>query len=392
MKNKFYRIFVYIVMICNIVGVWIPSSVGIEKANISIADILETDFDALYSDYYPPKIPTEPYYKEVELSQLIQRASSGSPNAENDIITLMNMNSSGAANGLYKLAQNTNRYVSGTAIWALGNIDGNLSVPLMIQLLDSESVILEFKAVLITNLGKYPCQAVEDALIQQLQSKDLEHYVLSALGDVGTKKSVDILVQYSEYGKGDSKSIAANSLKHVEMRMNSNTINQANVSPYIVQTNNFAERSHYEQETVQKDHHSTKATNELRAHIMKQISRIRKIEEKMNETQEQVMKVDAIIYALKDYNNMLKDKMEEIAQREGWSLDPPLNIQSEYHLKQMAMKDSKLQEIALELRSMMLDKAYQIEPTIHELESELIALVKEVIDLQARDKQLESEE
>ena len=106
------------------------------------------------------------------------------------------------------------------ALKILAQMPTDLAAARIISLLDANTHSAGAdKGALIACLKNHPCADTEQALIRLTDDPDVRNYALSALGIVGTARSLEALKPYAEHGTGTVQSISAYSMKTIAARI-----------------------------------------------------------------------------------------------------------------------------------------------------------------------------
>lgn len=352
----------------------------------SIADFLSLDSSALIREYEQNDLKSQNVIDDHDCDLLFRRAAGQGPDVDGAIMAIMRMNTDQAADALFRLAQSTDRFVSGRSIWALDKMETSLGVPRMAALLDSPNVNIEKKAIILSKLQSHPGTEVELAVIKQVQNVHLEQYALSTLGVIGTDQSLDLLRQYAKKSVGPTKSIATHSLGQVEARLAYTGESEYKLPEYPIENHeSTADEDASDPELKgmpRADMCSSGVVNEDHSlEIEAALSKIRMLEKKMWEIQNQVLLVAEVKEAMASYTNLLNQKIDELvaAGNENFSYLP--EEQAKGILRQKASQDTHVREAKQKTRRLMINEAQKIMPNVEELETELITLIDRVISL-----------
>ncbi len=325
-----------------------------------------------------------PEFNGHNIEDIIKIAYKLGPEAESAIVSLSSMNSEKAADALSSIAKSKDRFASGKAIWALSRMDEKLAVPRMIALLDSPEVSDERKAILITDMQAYSMPEVESAIIKQVAYEPLMPYALTALGTIGTERSLELLRQYSQLSESSSKSIASHARKKVEARMSPQDADNA-FTALMPRVDSVS--GEYPLDWKSDSYSSTNgfAVEETRgvssAELSDVIASIGIIEKRMRSIREQTLSSPRIKEAADEYRNVFSKELAALEARVRVGNGSLPQEGSQKVLREMTMQNPMVLDARRKVQRLMIDEARAIEPNIEKMEGEYIELVNKMVAL-----------
>lgn len=278
------------------------------------------------------------------------------------IMALSSLGTERAADILASIARGTDEVAASIARKSLAGMPTGIAAPRLISLLE-DPALQKNRKVIISYLSQHPCIDTEEALASAAKNSEIQTHALSALGLVGTSKSLELLKRYSDEGVSSTvRSISKHSIRRIEQRMASC---KQGVDP---------EYEHYFHSSTNADMVSIDAkpenvtqTLKLPANKQQELSSVEAIGANLALIERQALQAENVKNAIIIFNHTFHAKLLEYETQAGLVV---LNEQQKEVLKGKALETPEVKQANEHVREVLLDTMMEINPgTMQMIES-----------------------